>query len=186
MSKDNKHRVNIRRSGLRQYRKLSVTDEIERALIDPQAIEEFQNGYSNIVQDYKRRNQKDAYVIKFIGEPQAFFVTFQTYCKRDTGKWEACKYFHSIGHPRIGLESYNKARRTRVPELDKYRDTEQIPIEELLKLGAAYSCGMCGRHLFKHQDVVNNKCSIIYDEGNINSFTKGIVVCHECRKKYFT
>ena len=187
MSKgNNRKRLNIRKSGLRQFNEQEmIREKVENDLIGKKAIDNFSREYSKIIQKYNKRNQKDAYIIRFIHEPKAFFVTFQTYKDRDTGKWEACKYFDSIHHPTIGLNDYSKARRKRIPEFDKYRDTEKIPIEEVMKLGANYSCGLCGNHSFKYSDIKKNICFVVQDEGNMNPFTNGIVICNDCRRKYF-
>lgn len=189
MSKDNNKRVNIRKSGLRQFtqqEKEMIKKKAEDELINPKAIEEFEQEYSKISLKFSRKNKRDAYVIKFTHEPKAFFITFQKYKDRDTGKWEACKYFDSIHHPTIGLNDYSKARRTRVPEFDKYCDTGRVPIEKIMKLGAVYHCGICGQDTFDYNDLINNRCFVVRDEGSTNQFTDGIVICNNCRRKYFS
>ena len=184
MSKDNnKKRLNIRKSGLKKYREEAV--DVEKELVGEKAISEFDKEYTKILKRYSK-SIKDAYVIRFLDEPEAFFITFQNLKDRDTGKWEACKYFDSIHHPRIGLGSYSKARRKRIPEFDKYRSMEKVPIEEIMKLGAAYHCGLCGKHSFKYEDIINNRCFVVRDEGDINKFTSGFVICNECRRKHFS
>ena len=159
---------------------------IEEDLIDDKSIEDFHQGYSKIYKDYIKRTTLDAYVIQFIDEPTAFFITFQTFKTRDTGKWEACKYFFYAGHPRIGLDSYNKARRRRIPEFDKYSKEGKVPVEQIMKMGASYSCGICGNHLFTYEDIQKGKCHIVKGEGDTNQFTSGIVICNNCRRKYFS
>ena len=186
MSKGSNKRVNIRKSGLRKFTeqdKEMIRKNAENALIADEAVKEFEQEYNKISTKFKKR---DAYVIKFIHDPTAFFITFHKHADRDTGKWEACKYFDSINHPIVTLRDYSKARRVRVPEFDKYYERGRVPIEKIMKLGAVYYCGICGQHAFNYSDIINNKCFVIKDEGNINSFTDGIVVCSNCKRRFFS
>ena len=186
MSENNKKRLNIRRSGLKANRE-DTRKNIEEELISSDDINKFSDDYDKLLHQHnRRRNLPGAYLIRFTHEPSAFFITFQTFQTRDTGKWEACKYFHSIGHPTIGLDCYSKARRKRIPQFDKYRDTGKIPIEEIMSLGASFRCGICGNHTFTYEDLKRKRCFIVRGEGEINPFTDGMVICNECRRKYFS
>ena len=185
MSKEDNSKLNIRRSGLKSLNPSAglSPEELEKTYDSDEVQEsDFEIEYRKLL--LKNKEVKCAYLIRFKNCPKEFFISFQTPNTRDTGKWEACKYFASINHPVIGEGSYSSARRTRVPQLDKYADTGKVPVAELLKLGASFKCGICGHGLFNYDDLLKNRCMIAEGEGELNKFTKDILVCNDCKRKY--
>ena len=185
MSKeDSKSSLNIRKSGLRSLNPYAgLTEEEIQSKNNKEAIgNDFEEKYRKLL----GKRKKNAYIIRFIDCPEAFYITFKTFDKRDTGKYEACQYFTSINHPKINLESYNKARRKRVPELDKYSTTGKVPVAELMKLGATYYCGTCNKGPFTYEDLKAGRCVVIEDENSLNDFTVGVLVCTRCKMKYYS
>lgn len=175
----------IRKSGLRKEKE-TLTESIDEFYTEMEkehSICEFETEYRKML-----KNKKLAYIVYFKNCPTEFFIAFQPCKKRDTGRYQACKYFQAIGHPVIGVnhESYYRSTDRRIPAFDRYADSGRVPVWELLRLGVAYHCARCNKGPFFYEDYKNNKCFAIEDEGNLNPFTKGIIVCPECKRIYYS
>lgn len=184
--------LRIRKSGLRSKNpQISMPEMETEEHISYRSLSEDYSGLikggkkKKVKEPKKPRIKKQAYVITYVNVPNLFYITFQTFQTRDTGKHVATKYF-TENTTEINASYYKYARRRRVPQLDKYADTERVPIEEIMKLGVAYRCNICGEGLFKYEDIENEKCFVIRDEGDINPFTDGIIVCPKCNHEYFS
>lgn len=115
-----------------------------------------------------------------------FLITFAT--NKDKAKSKGHKYFKDNLHP-LFIHDYSNfvyLKVKRLPQLDMYAKEKVVPIPEILKLGTTIPCSLCGKHHFELKDYENNRCFIIEGEGNMNSFTKGLLLCYDCKKKYFS
>lgn len=174
----------IRRSGLRvqPQRKERFTDEELEYMLQQEELADFQKSYETLL---KERKRKQAYLVFFKDRPNLFYISFQLYEKRHVSRLVASKYFKKIFNDRPLNQYYWSAQRRRIPIFDKYRDTERVPIQELMKAGATFSCSTCGLGKYTYTDIENKKCFVIEGEGNINPFTSGMIVCSDCRRKFF-
>lgn len=148
---------------------------------------ELKQGYETILKKNIKRQYK-AYKVTFKNHPDLYYIAFCN--QRSKAMWQATKYFHESFHPfftryeDMSSELLN-AKAIRVQELDKYGLKGFIPIPELMRvLELSMPCSVCKKHKFTYSDYINNKCYIIEGEGNLNPFTKGYLLCHDCYKKY--
>ena len=156
--------------------------------------------YVKPYEDVKKELEDHLYFIKNkIQEPYAWKVIHRqdksliyiTFAKnRRVARTKAFHYFRDTLHPlfigKEGYSSYLRLEGYHVPQLDQYAREAIIPIPELLKLDITIPCSCCGKQKFKLKDYENNRCFIIEGEGNVNPFTKGLLVCYDCKKKYFS
>ena len=78
---------------------------------------------------------------------------------------------------------YIDIRVNRAPDFDKYAESKQVPIQELLNIGWWFRCsGLCGREI-SQDDIDEKEAYIIFYQKDFNSFVKGDVICAECMKK---
>lgn len=148
--------------------------------------------YKNIGNEYKKiygklKNSPKAYRIVFLDYPDLIFFNFSK--ERNPVKWAAYKYFREQMHPAFTRDSSNfkemRVRTYRVPEFDKYFKEEKIPIPELMeKQDIIFKCSICGKGNFTYESYKNKGCFILEGEGDLNDFTKGYVLCHQCYQKY--
>ena len=147
------------------------------------------------LKEQSKAPKKRAYAVTFKEYPELFYITFEDSGDKSThrakAKWQACKYFkNEIMHPdfqkRNDYGNRMKASRgLRVPDFDKYAEKGKIPIPELMRvLNVTFKCSICGKYTFKYQDYKDGRCFIIEGEHDINSFTEGIILCYECKRKY--
>lgn len=184
MSEPNKNfHSRVRKSGLRKpvVKKYYTDDEIEY-LLQQEELDNLKKDYATLLRE---RKSKKAYMVFFKDRPTLFYISFQIYEKRHVSRLVASKYFKNMYQDRPLNQYYWASQRKRVPAFDKYSGTEKVPIEELLKAGAVYTCSTCGIGHYSYEDVKNGNCFIIEGEGDVNPFTSGMLVCKECRKKFF-
>lgn len=129
-----------------------------------------------------------AYKVEHDSDKSLFFITWAK--NKERAKRDCYYYFRDNFHPaftgKANWSEYLHLRPKRIPEFDKYSKEKQVPIPELLKIGLSIPCSLCGKHTFELKDYDNNRCFIIEGEGNMNSFTKGLLLCYDCKKKYFS
>lgn len=147
--------------------------------------QEVQESYKEIL---KKANSKGkAYKITFTDQPDLLYFTYAK--TRNKAKSNAVIFFRENFYPSFmdkGYEEYKKARTTRIPELDEFSDTGKVPIPKLMKyLGITFPCSSCGEDNFTLSDYEKGRCFIVEDEGDLNEFTKGYILCYNCHKKYF-
>ena len=134
-----------------------------------------------------KKSQKKAYLTAFKDHPELAVVVFSE--NRAAARWTGCKYFKEECHPDFlkrndyQWELYHTVTK-RTPEFDKYLKEEKVPVAELMRvLNASFNCSVCGKHSFKFEDYVNGRCFILEGEGDLNNFTKGLVLCYSCYRK---
>lgn len=148
--------------------------------------------YKDLEDEYKRilnkeiRKENKAYRIVYKDHSDLLYIAFKS--NRASAKHESARYFQSILNPFFTGDDYRKqmlySRAYRVQELDKYA-SKGIPIPELLRvLDITMPCSVCGKDHFSYSDYQQEKCFIIEGEGNMNPFTRGYILCHDCYKKY--
>lgn len=187
-----KPRQNNRKSGLiglnpdlKEYER-----EKEAKLIE---IEDASDSFYSLKQEYDNfkvgaieKKRKKAYVVTFSDDSNICFITFAK--SRDKARGDAIMYFREF-HPEFnnGLwkQKFLKARRKRVPAFDRYAELGKVPILELLKRGMEFSCGGCGKDKFTYGDVQIGRCHVIEDGFEMNPFTQGFLLCHNCYKRFF-
>jgi hypothetical protein len=148
--------------------------------------------YKNLEDEYKRILHKElqrgnrAYRVIYKDHPDLLYVAFKP--NRASAKYESARYFRDTFNPFFTGEDYRQqmlnGRAYRVQELDKYA-SKGIPIPELLRvLDITMPCSVCGKDRFSYSDYREEECFIIEGEGNLNPFTRGYLLCHNCYKKY--
>lgn len=171
-----------RKSSLRGYEEfLDSFDNIDfSSFVKP--FYEIQEGYNNIA---KKRRPK-CYSITYKNVPDILYVAFGD---KDKCKSEATKYFRDNFHPAFTGSDWKRchteARAIRQPAFDKYYEDKKIPIVALLSLGVSIPCCICGKENFTMKDYNNKRCFIVEDEGDLNVFTKGYVLCYTCFNKHY-
>ena len=146
-----------------------------------------QKEYETMLSKRVKREHR-AYRIKFKNHPDLLYIGFGSY--RGTVIWQAVSYFHDCFHPFFSTDEdcrreMGNARAYRVQELDKHGLSGFVPIPDLLRvLDVSMACSVCKKGKFKYSDYLDNNCYIIEGEGNLNPFTKGYILCHDCYKKY--
>lgn len=154
-------------------------------------LDEFIKPYEELKTEYeellrKSKSKGEAYKVTYVGEPHLMYIAFNK--NKDKAKGEATKFFKENFYPsfvgRGWREMYKKARTARLPDFDKYSVEGKIPIPELMKLGVSFPCSVCGQHNFEYKDLDQNICFIIEDEGDLNIFTKGYILCYKCYHAY--
>lgn len=150
----------------------------------------------NFVEEYTKilTNNKVAYRVIFLDQPDLVYISFQEKGNKERAKakskWAATKYFKDTLHPSFQKRNeygheLKQARVKRLPELDKYGLQGKVPIPDLMKsLGATFPCSVCGKESFSLTDYEAGRCFILEGEGELNPFTKGIILCYNCYKKY--
>lgn len=161
-------------------------------------LAQFIDPYKQLAQDYKnlyfikKQKMKQAYLVTFVGDPNLIFISFDTYKDRSKTRYKAVKYFKNCMHPEFmgnqaSLdEKFLETRLTRYPEFDKYADEGRVPIPELFKLGIQIPCHACGKRVFNQKLLNLKQCVIVEGEGNMNGFTKGILLCKDCYNRLCT
>ena len=152
--------------------------------------EELKKKYNRALYFIKKKDYQQAYVVTFTDDPNLFFIAFATRKKRDKVRYAAIKYYHLQNHPDFITRSqtngkYKYARRHRCPDFDIYAEEGRVPVSEIMRIGVPIPCCYCRQHQFTYEDYLAKKCYAIEDEGNLNIFTKGIVLCRDCYKKLF-
>lgn len=148
--------------------------------------------YKNLEDEYKRilhkeiQRENKAYRVIYKDQSDLLYVAFKP--NRASAKYESAKYFRDTFNPFFTGEDYRQqmlnGRAYRVQELDKYA-SKGIPIPELLRvLDITMPCSVCGKDHFSYSDYREERCFIIEGEGNLNPFTRGYLLCHNCYKKY--
>lgn len=156
--------------------------------------------YKNFEQEYekissvqrKKRKEPVAYLVWFKNRPELNYISFQVETPhrieraRDKARAEANKYLRET-YPEFAdtqsyYDIYMMSRGKRAPQLDKYYKNKKVPIRELLKINFTYPCAFCHKGDFNNEDYENGKCFIVEDEGSINPFTEGIILCYNCYK----
>lgn len=181
-----------RKSSLRSYEEflgvLQGTDDINyESFVKPYV--DIKEGYENCNKLLLRREQKKfrCWVITFKTVPDVLYVAFGD---KDKCKGEATKYFRDNYHPAFLDKSwkscYTEARAIRHAELDKYYVEKKVPIPEIMKLGASFPCSICGKENFTLKEYEGKRCYIVEGEGDVNTFTKGYVLCYNCYKNYLS
>ena len=175
-----------RKSGLRDpFSAIEDTLDFTEYL---EPYEEFEKDYKDVLYLIKNRTEKKkAYVVTYTDDPTLFFITFVE--NRYKAKGSATMYFRDNYHPAFSgqkwkTERFTKARARRIPIFDKYAREGKVPISELMKLDISFPCSVCGRHDFNLKSYEAGTCHIIEEGVDLNIFTKGIVVCDECFRKY--
>lgn len=155
-----------------------------RSHFTPRIIDYKRNVY---FQANEEEDKKKAYLVTFTEHSQLLYVAFTE--TRDKARAAAQRYMRDMFYP---LENINKCpiklsetRAVRAKNLDKYREESKIPIPELMKLEVTFPCSCCGKDNFDYKDYEIGRCFIIEGEGDLNFFTKGMVVCYECKNRYF-
>lgn len=148
--------------------------------------------YKSIGDEYKKIHSRledypKAYRIYFLDYPDLIFFSFDD--RRNKVKWTAYKYFREQMHPAFTKDSSTfrgmRVRTYRVPEFDKYFKEEKIPIPELMeKQDIIFKCSICGKGNFTYESYKNKGCFVLEGEGDLNPFTKGYVLCHQCYQKF--
>lgn len=133
------------------------------------------------------RGGERCFLITFKNIPDIACVVFAK--NKFKGLWKGCKFFKEQMHPLfMGSSSDDQLKQSkakRVPELDKYVHDKKIPIPELMKhLNFTFPCSACGQDNFTYKDYEIKRCFIVENEGDLNDFTKGYVLCYNCFKKY--
>jgi hypothetical protein len=154
---------------------------------DKDTLQELKGKYEKILKKNIKKQYK-AFRVVFRNHPDLTFIAFCE--KKSTAVGRATTYFHESFHPFFSnSEDYTNEMKTgrayRVQELDKYGLSGLVPIPELLRvLDLSMPCSVCRKHNFSYSDYINNNCYIIEGEGNLNPYTKGYLLCHDCYKKY--
>lgn len=153
---------------------------------DKYSIRQIEGEYKRILQKSIQREHR-AYRVVYKNHPDLLFIAFAK--EREPAKYQASKYFKDIFHPFFTGEGYSEemlnSRAYRVKELDEYGLKGVVPIPKLLQvLDISMSCSICKKGNFTYSDYIQGECFIIEGEGNLNPFTKGYLLCHECYKKY--
>lgn len=154
-----------------------------RSHFTPQIVDYKRNVYFQ----YNEEDTRKAFLVTFTNHDQLLYIAFTE--TKDKARAEAQRYMRDMFYP---LESINKCpiklsetRAARAKNLDKYKEESKIPIPELMKLDVTFPCSCCGKDNFDYKDYEIGRCFIIEGEGDLNFFTKGMVVCYECKNKYF-
>ena len=71
----------------------------------------------------------------------------------------------------------------RLQQLDSYADEGKAPIPELLKAGITLRCAHCHKRAFTYSDYIEGRCFVYEGEWDMNFFTKGFVLCYDCKRK---
>ena len=150
--------------------------------------EEFEKEYKDVLYFMRSRiRKKMAYTVTYTDDPTLFFITFVE--NRYKAKGSATMYFRDNHHPDFSgqkwrTEKFVKARARRYPPFDKYADEGKVPLLELMKaFNVSFPCSMCLKHDFTLKSYEAGTCHIVESEGDLNVFTKGIIVCDSCYKK---
>ena len=131
--------------------------------------------------------EKRAFLTLFKNQPNLAVILFKP--DRAKARWGSCKYFREQLHPDfLTKKDYDSAMyqtiTKRIPQFDKYHKEEKVPIVELMKvLGATFNCSCCGKKQFKYENYEAGQCFILEGEGDLNDFTKGLVLCYDCYRK---
>ena len=157
-------------------------------------LDEFTKPYQTFKEELKdhlyfvrnRLNHKEAYLVTCKDVPDIFCITFVS--NKDQAKNVAFKYFsNELLHPKfIGEGKYDmfvRLQRNRCKEFDEYAQEGKVPVAKLLKIGVSIPCALCHKHIFTEDDYEKHRCFVIEGEGDLNSFTKGIMVCYNCKRK---
>jgi hypothetical protein len=150
------------------------------------SYKKLQKEYEDILNKKLKREHR-AYRIIFNNHPDLLFIGFGA--NRGSVKWKASKYFRDSFNPFFSGEDANRkmleCHAYRVQELDKYGLVGIIPIPELMRvLDVSMPCSVCKKENFTYSDYKEGNCYVIEGEGNLNQFTKGYLLCHDCYKKY--
>lgn len=155
-------------------------------------LAEFLDPYEEIAKAYndlyfiKKQREKQAYLVTFADDPSIIFVSFATHKERSKARYEAVRYFKNSFHPHfmggddIAKDRFINSRLLRYPQFDKYAKEGRVPITELFKLGIRIPCCNCGKGSFNQALLNLKQCYILEGEGNLNGFTKGILLCKAC------
>lgn len=170
-----------RKSSLRGYEEfLDSFDEID--------LNTFIQPFFQLKRDYTRIRQKrlpKCYSITYKGIPDILYIAFG---EKDKCKSEATKYFRDNFHPAFVEKEWKKchtnARAIRHPDFDQYYKEKKIPIEALMSLDVRIPCCVCGKGSFGADELKYKQCFVIEGEGDLNVFTKGLLVCKDCFNKY--
>lgn len=148
--------------------------------VDP--FQEIKNEYNVIVQ----RRKPKCYSITYRNIPDILYIAFG---EKDKCKGEATKYFRDNFHPLFTGRQWERchieARAIRQPALDKYSDDKKVPISALLSLGVSIPCCICKEGNFNMDDYRYGKCFVVEDEGDLNVFTKGYLLCPKCFHEHY-
>lgn len=137
----------------------------------------------------KQQMPKDkAYKVTFKGYPELLYISFTK--DRVKAVYDGYKYFKDNFYPPFltgkDTDFMRCGKAHRVPEFDKYCHDKRVPITELMKVvGLTFCCSCCGNDNFDLSDVEKGRCFLVEGEGDVNDFTKGLVLCYSCYKKYF-
>lgn len=179
--------VNKRKSSVRDL--LDYNDGIDLSEFT-KPYEELKKDYSRALYFVKKKEVGQAYIVTFTDDPNLFFIAFAPCKKRDKVRYAAIKYFHLQNHPDFITRSqtngkYKYARRHRCPDFDRYADEKIVPVSEIMRIGVPIPCCYCRQHQFTYEDYLAKRCYALEDEGNLNVFTKGIILCRNCYEKLF-
>lgn len=170
-----------RKSSLRGYEEfLDSFDNID--------LDSFIKPFFQLQEDYIKIGRKrlpKCHSITYKGIPDILYIAFG---EKDKCKSEATKYFRDNFHPAFMGNNWRKchtdARAIRRPNFDKYYKEKKIPIEALMTLDVRIPCCICGKGDFGLTELEYKQCFVVEGEGDLNVFTKGLLVCKECFNKY--
>lgn len=176
----------VRTSGLKRKNKNKEKENcIEENNDSPVSYDDFKNDYSFLIEANRKRNLGKAYIVTSTKNPKLFFIAFAM--TKDKAKVQGNRYFYETEWQFSNdlWDNYLTVRAHRHTELDVYAEAKKVPIDVIMKMGYSFRCGVCGKTKFTYKDVEIGKCFIVEDEGDMNPYTKGMVVCYNCYKKYF-
>ena len=168
-----------------------IREELSKQLEDEDLESLTKDNYKHDLYFQKNMTKKveglKAYIIRFKNHPEFVQVAFAiNKTKAEGAGYKALRlqFFPNCNTYTCPV-NIKEAKSKRCAELDKFAGEDRIPIPELLKVGITFKCSLCGRYKFTYQDYIENKCFIIEGEGEVSNYTKGMIVCSECRKKHF-
>ena len=137
---------------------------------------------------FKKSTKRRAYKVTFKNVKDLFFISFQEgnfASAKYKATWEAVKYFQDNFHPVFLSENMlYQTRVHRIPELDEFYKEGKVPIATLMKrLNTTFPCKACGKGKFDYEDYEMKRCYVT-EEFDLHPFTKGIILCKDCFRKY--
>ena len=173
-----------RRSSLKDYKDfLQSFDELDlSSFVEP--FVELRQDYEKLWETRKPKPPK-CYSVTYKSVPDVLYIAFGT---KDKCKGEATKYFRDNFHPAFVGKGWKKlhteARAIRQPSFDQYYMEKKIPIDALMTLGVRIPCCICGEGDFGSTELEYKQCFIVEGEGDLNIFTKGLLLCKRCHDKH--
>ena len=172
------------------------TEQLSLQVFKTLDLSEFTRPYKEIKKDYEKIFKKTfskghAYKVSFKESPNTFCIAFAKTKRKAI--WQGAKFFHNNLYPEFMGKGWSTVQNLclleahRIKELDDYSLTGIIPIPVLMKtLNMTFKCSVCGKGNFTYETFESGGCFVLEGEGNLNDYTKGYILCYDCKRKYLT